>query len=80
MNFAGVIHSVVFGGFSAQSIADRIQDGDPYDDAMVEHVREICAPLRAAEVAITLMLTLASDLPAPTTPNIRFGSKVTRKA
>jgi len=24
----GAIHSVVFGGFSAQSIADRIQDAD----------------------------------------------------
>ena len=30
-------------------LADRIQDGDPYDEAMVEHVREVCAPLRAAE-------------------------------
>jgi glutamate racemase len=36
-------------------LADRIQDGDPYDDAMVEHLREICAPLRAAEVDTVIL-------------------------
>jgi glutamate racemase len=36
-------------------LADRIQDGDPYDDAMVERVREICAPLRAADVDTVIL-------------------------
>jgi glutamate racemase len=36
-------------------LADRIQDGDPYDEAMVEHVREVCAPLRAADVDTVIL-------------------------
>jgi glutamate racemase len=36
-------------------LADRIQDGNPYDEAMVEHVREVCAPLRAADVDTVIL-------------------------
>jgi glutamate racemase len=36
-------------------LADRIQDGDPYDEAMVVHLREVCAPLRAADVDTVIL-------------------------
>jgi glutamate racemase len=36
-------------------LADRIQDGDPYDEAMVAHVREVCAPLRSAAVDTVIL-------------------------
>jgi glutamate racemase len=36
-------------------LADRIQDGDPYDEAMVLHLREVCAPLKAAEVDTVIL-------------------------
>jgi glutamate racemase len=36
-------------------LADRIQDGDPYDEAMVAHLREVCAPLRAADVDTVIL-------------------------